>query len=240
MKLLKELLLVTGRIYTIYPLMLITGLYMGRRSIGEMPVFDFLVVLSLGSVVGADIADPKIEHIHTAVAIIMIAVLQRIISALALRFRKFGKLITFEPTVVIHQGQFLSHNLRSIRYSIDSTLQMLREQGVFDVSEVELAILEGNGKLTVQKRAANRQPTAGELGLTVTTSGIAVPVIVDGWIDEAALRRSGIGEAALLDGIRRAGAATVQDVFFASVNDSGGLHVSLRWNQATAPPEIRH
>ena len=53
---------VIGRIVTILPLLLIIGLYMGRRSIGELPVFDFLVILVLGAVVGADIADPKIDH----------------------------------------------------------------------------------------------------------------------------------------------------------------------------------
>ena len=240
MELIKDMLLVTGRIYTIYPLMLIAALFMGRRSIGEMPVFDFLVVLSLGSVVGADIADPNIEHIHTAVAIVMIAIMQRIVSSLSLRFRRFGKLVTFEPVIVVHQGQFLTNNLRNIRYSIDNVLRMLRTEGIFDVSEVEVAILEGSGKLTVQKRADSRQPTAGQLGLSVAGSGIAIPVILDGWIDEVALRRSGISEAALLEGVRQAGAAHVRDVYFASVNGSGGLHVSLRWNKATEPPEIRH
>jgi uncharacterized membrane protein YcaP (DUF421 family) len=68
---------VLGRIFTILPLLLFLGLYMGKRSIGEIPVFDFLVVLVLGSVVGADIADPKIDHIHTVVAMLAIALLQK-------------------------------------------------------------------------------------------------------------------------------------------------------------------
>ncbi|MGV2685812.1 DUF421 domain-containing protein, partial [Clostridium perfringens] len=77
MELLKDLLLVLGRIYTIYPLLLGVTLFMGRRSIGELPVFDYIIILSLGSVIGADIADPKIEHIHTAFAIVVIGVLQK-------------------------------------------------------------------------------------------------------------------------------------------------------------------
>lgn len=61
MHLIKELLIVTGRIVTILPLMLVITLYMGKRSIGELPVFDFLVVIILGAVVGADIADLKLN-----------------------------------------------------------------------------------------------------------------------------------------------------------------------------------
>lgn len=57
---------------------------MGRRSIGELPVFDFLVILILGAVVGADIADPNIEHLHTAVAIVLIGGLQMLIAKWAI------------------------------------------------------------------------------------------------------------------------------------------------------------
>lgn len=151
MELVKDLLLVAGRIVTIFPLLLAIALFMGKRSIGELPVFDFLVVIALGAVVGADIADPKIEHIHTGFAIILIGLMQRIVSILAIKYRKFGKLITFEPTVVISNGNLLEQNLRKVRYSIDNILQMLRENDVFHLDEVKLAVLESNGRLTVYK-----------------------------------------------------------------------------------------
>ncbi|WRU93805.1 YetF domain-containing protein [Priestia filamentosa] len=149
MEFLKELMLIFGRIVTIIPLLLVVTLVMGRRAIGELPVFDFLVVLVLGSVVGADIADPNVEHIHTAIAIVLIAFLQRIIAKSAISFRRFGKLITFDPTVVIKDGQISRTNIKKIRYSLDNILQMLRENGVFDITHVHLGIIESNGKLTV-------------------------------------------------------------------------------------------
>lgn len=63
MELWKELGIVTMRIATLFPLLLGVTLFMGRRSIGELPVFDFLIILALGSVIGADIANPQIEHL---------------------------------------------------------------------------------------------------------------------------------------------------------------------------------
>lgn len=108
METVKELLLITGRIATIFPLILIVTLYMGKRTIGELPVFDFLVIIALGAVVGANIADPKIEHLHTFFAIVLIGLMQRAVSSLAIRLRKFGKWITFEPTVVVHQDRWSS------------------------------------------------------------------------------------------------------------------------------------
>lgn len=187
METIKELLLVAGRIATIFPLMLIVALYMGKRSVGEMPVFDFLVVIALGAVVGADIADPKIEHLHTVVAIILIGIMQRGVSLLAIKVRKFGKWITFEPTVVIHNGNFLMRNLQKVRYSLDNILQMLREKDVFNIEEVELAVLEANGTLTVYKKPLKTAVTAEDLGVAKKQKGLAYPLILEGSVSEQVL-----------------------------------------------------
>lgn len=157
MQTVKEILLVYGRIITILPLLLFVTLFMGKRSIGELPVFDFLVVITLGSVVGADIADPKVEHIHTAFAVVGVALLQRLITNLILRNRKIGKALTFEPTIVIMDGIFKVENLRKIHYSLDNVLQMLREKEVFDVSDVQIGIVEANGRISVYKKQIKHQ-----------------------------------------------------------------------------------
>lgn len=153
METVKEIFIIYGRIITILPLLLIVTLFMGKRSIGELPVFDFLIIITLGAVVGADIADPNIRHIHTAAAVIAIGLLQKVISKIVIKNRMIGKIITFEPTVVIKNGTFLVGNLRRLRYSLDNVLQMLREKDIFDIKDVELAIVEANGKLTVYKQS---------------------------------------------------------------------------------------
>src|SRR5690606_24838184 len=121
-------------IVTIIPLLLFTTLFMGKRAIGELPVFDFLIVIILGALVGADIAEPDIKHLPTAFAIIAIGVFQRIVTRWKISNRKIGRLLTFEPTVVLQNGKFVNENLKKIRYSIDNILQMLREKDVFDIN----------------------------------------------------------------------------------------------------------
>ncbi|MFS0728270.1 DUF421 domain-containing protein [Paenibacillus sp. 1P07SE] len=231
MELMKELLLVSGRIVTIFPLMLIVALYMGKRSIGEMPVFDFLVILALGAVVGADIADPKIEHLHTVVAIILIGLLQRGVSLLAIKARKFGRWITFEPTVVVHNGSFLMHNLQKGRYSMDNILQMLREKDVFQLDEVELAILEANGRLTVYKKPSKTPVTAEDLGLEKKQKGLAYPLILEGTVSENVLAYLNKDIAWLELQLQDKGLKK-EDVVFASIDEDGQLYLS----QAVASP----
>ena len=233
----KDALLITGRIATIFPLMLIIGLFMGKRSLGELPVFDFLVILSLGSVVGADIAEPSVNHIHIAIAVILIGLLQRLVSSLTIKSRKFGKLISFEPTVVVHQGNLLVHNLRKVKYSIDNILQMLREKDIFHLADVEFAVLEANGKLTVYKKSPKSSPTLEDLGLVRQQSDLSYPLIVEGTVYQDTLSYIK-KDTAWLHAQLQAKGVRQDDIFYASVDDTGNLYIS---DTALAnPPPVRH
>jgi uncharacterized membrane protein YcaP (DUF421 family) len=224
----KDLIKVSGRIATIYPLVLIITMYMGKRSIGELPVFDFLIIITLGAVVGADIADPQIAHIHTAAAIILIALLQRFVSKLVIKYRKFGHMITFEPTVVVQDGQFVVNNLKKLRYSIDNVLQMLREKDIFDVSEVHLGIIESNGRLSVLKKMDKTTVTIEDLKISKQSPSLSYPVVIDGVIYVNVLKRLGLSEEWLENQLRNLNIQNSAQVFFASVNCKQELHVSLK------------
>lgn len=228
MNLAKDLLVVTGRILTIFPLMLFIALYMGKRSIGELPVFDFLIIITLGAVVGADIADPNIPHIHTAVAIILIGIFQKIVSKAVINHRKLGHLITFEPTIVIQDGRFIVKNLTKIRYSIDNILQMLREKDIFDISNVHLGIIEANGKLSILKEDSKLTVTIEDLDLNKKASSISYPVIIDGIIYEDVLKKLKLNKLWLNEQLSNANVKSIEEVFFASVNDKMELHISLK------------
>ncbi|WP_226537461.1 DUF421 domain-containing protein [Fictibacillus halophilus] len=238
-----QILKVLGRIVTILPLALFATIYMGKRSIGELPVFDFLVILTLGAVVGADIADPKINHIYTAVAIVAIALLQKLIATWKIKNRKLGRLLTFEPTIVIYQGQFLVDKMKKIQYSIDTILQMLREQQTYNVKDVELAIVEPNGYLTVKlyaekevARVEHIQPQPN-----ILDKGIDIPVIIDGEIYEKVLYSRNLNESWLFEELERKNIFDVKDVFYAAVNDMNELHVSIKnMNSLQNLPPIQH
>ncbi|MGD6959492.1 DUF421 domain-containing protein [Rossellomorea aquimaris] len=238
-----QILKILGRIVTILPLALFATLYMGKRSIGELPVFDFLVILTLGAVVGADIADPKINHIYTAIAIIAIALLQKLVATWKIKNRKIGRLLTFEPTMVIYQGQFLVSKMKKIQYPIDTILQMLREQKIFNVQGVELAIVEANGNLSVklypEKEVARVEHIVPKPN--VLNKGIDVPVVIEGEIYEKALNSRNLNESWLYEELERKNIFDVKEVFYAAVNDMNELHVSIKnTNNLQNLPPILH
>lgn len=239
MEWLTDILLVLGRIVTILPLLLIVTLFMGKRPIGEVPVFDFMIIITLGSVAGADIAEPKIEHIPTAIAIIAIGLLQKVVSKWVIQSRTFGRLVTFEPTVVFHNGKLLVQNLRKIGFSIDNILQMLREKDIFHLEEVETAIVEANGKLTVQKKANHQVATLQDLDLQKESMGIALPVIVDGQVYGDVLQFQKLDNQWLEQELVKKG-VTANQVFLATLNRNHELFLTLKAEGDAGAPPLHH
>lgn len=233
-------LLILGRIITILPLFLFITLYMGRRSIGELPIFDYLVILTLGAVAGADIADPSIRHLETGFAIIAIGIFQRIIGKVKISNRKIGKMITFEPVIVINKGKLLRANLKRTNYSIDNILQMLREKNIFDVQNVELGVLEGSGMLSVQLKPSMMPVTLGDLKITEHSDQIAFPVVVEGEVYTTVLNQLGLDRAWLERELARMGVSMFGDIFFASINSKKELHISMKNEQAESIPPLNH
>lgn len=236
MILLTDSFVVIARIFTILPLLLFITLFMGRRAIGELPVFDFLIVLTLGSVVGADIADPNIKHIHTIIAIICISILEKIIAHLRLN-QKIGHFLTFSPVIVIQEGQLIPENLRKIRYSMDNILLLLRQNNIFDLATVELAIIEANGQLSVYKKAINSTPVRADFNMKQSyPSEITYPIIVDGRVYSSVLTRLKVDHRWLEQALHQQGINNIEEVFFASITEDLVLHISKKQVGLTSPP----
>ncbi len=220
-----DYLVVLLRIATIIPLLLILTLLMGKRVVGELQVFDFLIVITIGSVVGADIADLQIEHGPTALAILLLAGAQWGISRLNIKNRFFGQLTTFEPTIVIQNGQILHDSLKRTRYSLDTLLELMRQKDVFRVSEVEFAILEANGKMSVLKKSQFQPLTPSDTGTPTEYYGLSHSVILEGKIVKKSLQELGIEEKTLLKELQKQN-FTAADIFHGELDTNGHLHLS--------------
>ncbi|MFC0559804.1 DUF421 domain-containing protein [Halalkalibacter alkalisediminis] len=221
-----ELANISGRILTIFPLLLATTLFMGKRSIGQVPIFDFLIFVTLASVTGADLADPSVSHIHTAFAIVAIGLFQKAVAKIALKRRKLGKLITFEPTVVIKDGQLLIDNLQSIQYTIDNIFQLLRQKNIFDINEVLLGVIEANGDISVQKKPEKSAPSIEDLGIKKKSSGMSYPVIIEGMMQEEIIKELNITKEILRLRLQNEGIVRIESIFLCTMNDEGKLHLA--------------
>ncbi len=196
----------------------------GKRQMADLTPVDFALSITAGTVAGASIADPDIGLGHVLVALAMLGVLQIAVSWISIKFRGVYTRLNYAPTVVVEDGQIIKANLRGARLTAEMLLQLLREKDVFDITEVELAILEPTGRLSVLKKAEHLPVTASRLGQKVTPNRVLVPVVLEGELQEETLAKMGFS-ADQIEEFRGRYGARLGDVFVALMDREGQLHV---------------
>ncbi|MDF2821053.1 MAG: hypothetical protein K0R15_1494 [Clostridiales bacterium] len=215
------------RLISIMTLLLFSTLYIiGKRPIGELLVYDFLSIVVIGSIVGADIVDQDIKHLHAVFAIIMLALLQKGVSFLSVRSKKFRHLVNFDATVVAHNGQLLHKNIKKISYTVSEILMLLREKDIFDLDMIAYAIIEPNGDISVLKKSEFEELTPKHMKMDTPISSMHKTVIFEGKFKIDTLFKTKYTEHEILEKLKEKGYKNITEVFFASIDENGDMNVS--------------
>lgn len=191
-----ELTIIILRTFLMYILIIVIFRLMGKREIGEMGLLDLVVFMMIAEVGGIAIEDTKISLIYAIVPMFLLMVIQISLAKVSLKLPKLRKLLDGEPTIIIHHGKVDEKAMKSQRYNFNDLLLQLREKGIFSLAEVDFAILESSGKLSVMKKSANSSKEA-----TV----IPLPLILDGVIQDGNLQYLNIREDWFLEQLRMLG-----------------------------------
>lgn len=231
---------ITFRVIAIMILFLICTLLSGRRHLSELPVFDFLVIMVLGSVIGADITEPDIPHMPIAYAVVLITLIQFIYGKVVIKNRKIGKLLTFEPIVIIQNGEFIKSNLSKINYSIDTVLALLREKSIFYLNEVDFAIIESSGDISVLKKQLYQSSTKQDLNINSTYKGLPLSVVIEGTVCNKNLTKLNLDLNWLKNELNKQNIENISDVFYACIDNSNTLYATTNSIQVSKRNEIQH
>ena len=129
---------------------------MGKRQLGELNPHEFVIAILISAVATIPIQESSIPLSNSLIPIMIFVSLEVIESALAIKFPALGKLFDGQPIYVIKNGKLKKKELERLRFSIDDLNDALRQNDVFDINEVENAIVETNGTLSVQKKEDKR------------------------------------------------------------------------------------
>lgn len=207
---------------------------MGKREIGKLSVFDMVISIMIAEIAVISIEDTKRSLWVTVGPIAMLVVIQLLFSHIMLRNRKLRLWFDGQPSVLIRGGRLNWREMRRQRYNLDDLLVQLRENRMTDIGEVELAVLEPNGKLTVlPKMEGAAEPAddakAGEPEPPKFRYEILpVPLIMDGAVQDDGLEKIGKNRFWLRNELRRRGVDSFGQVFFCSVDHKGKLYVDRK------------
>ena len=215
-------------------LLLVVTRILGRRTLSELTFYDFVIGLVLGHIAGSVITN-EFNMFHGIIALAASTLWVLAINMITLKSVPARKLIESEPLLVISKGHILEKNLKERYYNVNDLLEMLREQEIFDPSQVEAALIESDGQLSVLKTSPYQTPTRQDLQRQVQSQSknqsqtpasplIGKELILSGQIIEENLAQSGLTRQQLETKLKEQGIFQISDVLVAMITPEGTLY----------------
>ncbi|MDM5231247.1 DUF421 domain-containing protein [Lysinibacillus pakistanensis] len=209
--------------------LLILARILGKKQLGQLTFFHYTTGITFGSIASEIAAQAETPFTDGLIALIWWSVLTYLMTIITIKSKKARVLIDDKPTIVIQNGLILESALKKNRLHMDELTMMLREQAVFSVQDVQYALLETTGKLSVLPKPAEQPATKQDVKADVTPpSYIPTEVVSDGQLIYENLVELELTEDWLLKKLKKQNVQSVEDVYFAQVQANGSLYISLK------------
>lgn len=198
---------------------------LGKTQLSQVTPFEFISALVLGELVGNAIYDRDIGLGQITFAVVVWAILLFTIEKVELKVLSWRGVLEGNPSIVVRHGVADRNELKKNKMTLNQLQNMLREKDVFSIREVEYAILESNGTLSVMKKSDYMNPTRQDFQMPVTAASLPISVIIDGTVQEDNLRQYGYDLNWLNKQLKSFGYAQPKDVFLAEWDEADGMHI---------------
>lgn len=209
----------------VYIVLTIIMRVMGKRQLGELDVGELVITILLSEIASLPVTNPEKPLLHAVVPIATLALLEILSSTLILKFPKIKKLLASKPAVIIVHGKIDRTVMKKVRISVEDLICQIRQNGIFDLEEVDYAILEENGKMSIIPKSIHRQPDKKELGLPDDDCGMMHIIISDGIINTHSLSILQKDENWLISILKKHNCKP-KDIFCMTCNDAGKMYIA--------------
>ena len=165
--------------------------FIGHKQIAQLDFFDYITGITIGSI-AAEMATELEEPWKPLVAMVIYGAVTLLLSLISNKFPKSRKYLNGTPTILMDQGKLYYENLKKAKLDLSEFLVLCRQQGYFDLTSIQTAVFEYNGKLTVLPVSSQRPATPQDLQLAPEQASIFTELIMDGRVLEGNLKRMGL------------------------------------------------
>lgn len=198
---------------------------LGKEQISQLTFFDYILGITVGSIAAYLTVDLSSRAWPHWVGLITWAALGYLMQLVSLKWRNAAKYLEGEPAIIMLNGKIMEDALRKMKFRASDILELLRNEGVFDLNEVDFAIIEPNGKISVLKKPEYLPLTPKDIKLEVAPSGFSMELIYDGILIEENLRLLGKDKKWLTDQLKKHGIKDISEVFLFTLNKAGSIYI---------------
>jgi len=191
---------------------------MGKKQIGELEPFELVIALMISELATFPMQDIRIPVLHAIIPIVTLLFLQIATSLIELKSERARKIFTGTPSILIKNGIIDIAELRYQRFNINDLLEELRLKGYFNLSDIQYAILETSGELSILPKTGQSSATKDDLKLKITQESLPIPLIMDGNINHKNLKLLAKDEIWLNNLLKENNISNARDVFLGIID----------------------
>lgn len=199
---------------------------LGKQQISQLTFFEYILGITIGSIAAELTVDLSSRAWPHFVGLFTWFILTLALQLFTMKSKKFAVFIEGEPTVLIMNGKILEKAMKRVRIRITDLLELLRQKDIFDISEVEIAVIEINGTLSVIKKSEYEYVTLKDMKIKKSNKGLNTDIIHDGIILEENMKNKNLSMNWLLDQLNNRNIKDPSEVFYATINSSGNIFIS--------------
>lgn len=168
------------RAFIIYIFVIIAVRLMGKRQVGELKPHELVITILLSAIAVIPLEENSMPLANCLVPILLFISMEIIMSVISMKSLKFRNLLQGRPIFIIRNGKLDQRKLKEMRFTIDDVIDALRQKDIFNIDEVEDAVIETNGSISVLQKAQYKPLTANDISLSVEENGMPVTIVMDG------------------------------------------------------------
>ena len=217
------MLVVFIRTVILYALVVVVMRVMGKRQIGQLQPFELVVAIMISELAAIPMANTGIPLIYGVIPILTLLVAQVALAYISLSSEKARGVICGTPSILVENGKILEKEMHKLRYNINDLLEQLRAKNFPNIADIEFAILETSGQLSVIPKSQKRPLNPEDLQLPTAYEGLPLTLIIDGEVMQKNLDRANLNVKWLESELAKFGVKQLDRVLFASLDTQGKL-----------------
>lgn len=201
---------------------------MGRKQIGELNTFDYIIGITIGSIASEMTVNSDVSLINCIVAMAVLSLIGILISYATTKSMFLRRFFTGCPIILIENGKIIEKGLNKARFDINDLLQECRINGYFDISEIAYAVMEANGRISFLLKSKYTPVTLSDMKIKASKKGLCVNLIIDGNIMMEHLKNINKDSAWLLTRLENMGYSDYSNILLASCDTKERITVYLK------------
>ncbi len=211
------MLVVFVRALVLYIIVVVVMRIMGKRQIGQLQPFELAIAIMISELAAVPMQDTGIPLINGIIPILTLLIAQLLMSFLSIKSIRARAIICGKPRVLVEKGKIVESALRKELYTLNDLLEQLRISNYSSITDVEYAILETNGQLSIIPKSQNRPLTPEDMQIKTKYDGLSIDIIIDGRVLSENLKIAGKTRRWLLDELAKRQYDSPADIFYACV-----------------------